>query len=97
MSRYFWLLLLLWLGLYAAGFYVWGAIEPTGDGFTRGMNRALPFFGVQLLALLAGSGALILAIRRRPYTPWWGYALGLLPFLGLIGLLVWRLAVAPAS
>lgn len=96
MSRFFYLLLVVWLVLFAASFYLWGAIEPTGDGFTRGLNRGLPFFGLQLLALLAGVGALILAIRRRPYTPWWGYALGLLPLLALIGLIIWRIAVVAA-
>lgn len=46
----FWLSLLVWAGLYAWSFLSFVVIEPTGDGFTRGLNRVGGFLLWQVAA-----------------------------------------------
>lgn len=48
--NWIWLLLALWITLYAASFIVAHATAPTGDSFLRGMNRLMVFFQYQGLA-----------------------------------------------
>lgn len=52
-ARIFWLLLTLWLVFFVLSFVVFFTTEPTGDGFTRGMNRITGFIGWQ-----GGAGAI---------------------------------------
>ncbi|SMX45145.1 hypothetical protein [Actibacterium lipolyticum] len=46
----FWLALALWAGVFAYSFWVFNTVPPTGDGFTRGLNRINGFIGWQVLA-----------------------------------------------
>ena len=48
MRRFVWILLAVWLAAYAWSFASFFTVEPTGDGFTRGLNRVTQFFGWQI-------------------------------------------------
>jgi len=62
-----WILLALWA--IAVGLSVLPMLEPpTGDGFTRGMNRITGFFQFHALALLIG--LVIFAFRGRAEGLW---------------------------
>jgi hypothetical protein len=62
-----WILLAAWA--VALGLSVLPTLEPpTGDGFTRGLNRITGFFQFQALALLIG--LVILALRGRAEGAW---------------------------
>jgi len=62
-----WLLLAAWA--VAVGLSVLPMLEPpTGDGFTRGLNRITGFFQFQALASLIG--LVILALRGRTEGAW---------------------------
>lgn len=79
-----WILLALWA--VAVGMSVLPVLEPpTGDGFTRGLNRIAGFFRFQALALLIG--LVILALRGRAEGPWLR-RLMLVPVLVALALLV---------
>lgn len=45
-------LVILWLVIFIAAFVVPRFIEPTGSGFTRGMNRLPVLFGLQCLGFI---------------------------------------------
>lgn len=45
-------LLLVWLALFALSIILAAGAEPTGDGFTRGMNRTTTFLKWQLAAFV---------------------------------------------
>lgn len=67
-------LLLVALGLWAAAF-VWSYLqlwvtEPTGDGFTRGLNRVTALFGWQLVAAAMAIG-IWFAGRKQPGVNRW--------------------------
>ena len=47
-----WTLSAAWLALFIAGFVAFQLTEPTGDSFTRGMNRMGAFLGYQATAAL---------------------------------------------
>lgn len=51
-------LLLLWAAVMALSVWFVVTTDPTGDGFTRGMNRVVGFLGFQFLA--AGIAMLVL-------------------------------------
>jgi hypothetical protein len=53
-QRVFWIGLILWALAFAASFIVTGMTDPTGDGFTRGLNRVTTFLGWQAAAGLIG-------------------------------------------
>ena len=91
-----------WLGaVLVAWAVVWGAswllpwqLEPTGDGFTRGMNRLGAFFALQLAALVPAVAALVLARRLAPGG--WLRRAGFVPLAAALvlvcfiaGLMVW--------
>lgn len=46
----FWPTFTLWAALYAASFAMFWIVEPTGDSFTRGLNRIGWFLLLQLVA-----------------------------------------------
>jgi len=52
-TRQFWLMVFLaiWVGAFGYSF-TFLMIEPTGSGFTRGMNRTAGFFGWQGIAAM---------------------------------------------
>lgn len=52
----------LWLVLFVGSFVAAWLAEPTGDGFTRGLNRVEDFFGWQFWGFVA---ALVCAIVTK--------------------------------
>jgi len=56
MSRrnFLFLLALLWAAAWIGSFWQLFGTEPTGDGFTRGLNRIMGFLGWQLAAGFLG-------------------------------------------
>ncbi|MCA0870990.1 hypothetical protein LCL97_09145 [Seohaeicola saemankumensis] len=51
-SPLFWGLVVIWAAAFAMSFWALFGMEPTGDGFTRGLNRLTAFVGWQLLAAM---------------------------------------------
>jgi hypothetical protein len=51
-----------WLFMVVYGFAAFATLEPSGSGFTRGLNRITAFLGWQFAALLAAA----VAFARRP-------------------------------
>jgi hypothetical protein len=102
----FWLTLTLWAALYAASFAVFWFVEPTGDSFTRGLNRIGWFLLLQMIA--AGCAAILWVLTRRfprgPGLRWLGRApvfLALLLLALVLALYIYgnfvRSVVLPAS
>ena len=92
-------LLLLWTALWLASFLAPVLTAPTGDGFTRGMNRVSTFAGLQFCAGLIALG--LLALRPSAGRLRWlslvPAALAALLILGILGLILWAwLAPYPA-
>jgi hypothetical protein len=96
-----WALLTLWAGIYAWSFIVFQITEPTGDSFTRGLNRVTAFLGWQVVA-----GIVAIAIWRtatafpkRSLARWLGRlpaTLAALLFAAIVGLILYaRLSHPP--
>lgn len=90
-------LLIVWTALWLGTFLVPALLAPTGDGFTRGLNRLGTFLGFQCLAGLVGLG--LLAIRPLTGRLRW---LALVPVgltgllgLGIVGLILWARVSSP--
>lgn len=62
-----WGLAALWLAAWAGSFFAFQITDPTGDGFTRGLNRLMAFLGWQLAAGFLG-GLLWIVGREVPQT-----------------------------
>jgi len=60
-------LLILWALIWIASILIPVFQEPTGDSFTRGLNRIGTFFGLQILAALVGLVLLALRPKQGPY------------------------------
>ena len=60
-------------------------IAPTGDGFTRGLNRLPLFFGLQLLGFLAGLTSAVITANNKARLSSTMRRLGYVP-LGIFGL-----------
>lgn len=58
------IILIVWALLFAVSFIHTQLTAPTGDGFTRGMNRTMIFLGWQAAALVTAIVAF--AVARRP-------------------------------
>ena len=86
----FWGLFAVWLACFAASFVIPAMTPPTGDGFTRGLNRLTEFFKYQVLATLAGL-ILLLVVRGQPWRSLYGL-LGRVPAI-IAGLFVAALAI----
>jgi len=96
-----WVVLGLWVVAMAASAMAW-TLEPTGDSFTRGLNRLMGFLGGQIVASILARAAWILA---RPFQKgsserwfgripaWWSVALLVL----IAGLIVYANISDPAS
>lgn len=68
-QRLVWVLLAIWVAAYAASFWSLFFAVPTGDGFTRGLNRVSGFLGWQALAGLAAIGLWAVGLshpKRQP-------------------------------
>lgn len=62
-----WGLAALWLAAWAGSFIAFQMTGPTGDGFTRGLNRLMAFLGWQLAAGFLG-GLLWIIGQDMPQT-----------------------------
>lgn len=92
----------LWAAAYVAS--LWGLLmlEPTGDGFTRGLNRVTAFVGWQFAAGLIGLGVWMAGrglpvgsmARRLSRVP---ALLGLLLALAIVGLIAFVNLTKPAA
>jgi len=87
-------LLALWAMAFAGAFAAWWLTPPSGDGFTRGMNRITIFLGWQgiagMLALATwgvGRGFPKGSPARRLSR--WPLALALVLVAGLVALILW--------
>ena len=59
-----WGLIGLWGLLFAGAFIAFAMTDPTGDGFTRGINRVMAFLGWQLAA---GAVAILVWLLRKRF------------------------------
>lgn len=87
------LLLILWLGVYAWSFLTMYLTAPTGDGFTRGLNRITSFFTWQIAAGVIAIGVWIVGQAFDKGTLWrWATRipaiLALLLFIATVGLIL---------
>ena len=92
-TRAFWMMVLgtAWVLAWAGSFSVFAWLEPTGDGFMRGMNRVMAFFGWQGIAAMLSFAVWGLgrnwpprhSIRRLSLIP-----VGLALLLGLLVLVI---------
>ena len=88
-------LLAVWAATFVAAFLAFSLTAPSGDGFTRGLNRIGAFLGWQAAA---GTLGLVLALVSRPLPPGRLRRLALLPLgLFLAGVLAIVAAVAWAN
>lgn len=55
----------LWLGLFVVSFIVFNAMSPSGDGFTRGIDRASALLAWQAGAMVAAVAALLSTLRQK--------------------------------
>lgn len=93
------LLLAVWVLCFAYAFVAFATAEPSGDGFTRGANRAGLFLGWQAVAGLVGLAAFAVSrdapkgsgIRRVAAVPFL-IALALLTLL--VGFYAWAMLFA---
>lgn len=99
--RFLWGLLLLWLAVYGWSFVAVAFTPPTGDGFTRGLNRIEEFGKWQVAAATLAvpvwvtgrrmpSGSAIRWLSRAPAV------LALLLVLLVAGLVAWARLSKPA-
>lgn len=92
-DRLVWILLAVWTVAFAWSIAACALTPAEGDGFTRGLNRLMAFFGWQVVAAAAGGLAFILArklppqYRSRRWSPA-PVAAGLVLILGMVVLLV---------
>ena len=92
----------LWLARFLASFAVLFLTEPTGDGFTRGLNRLASFMTWQGIAMAPAAVAALLtyraAGRRDPHSKSIGYApltISVLLTALLVAIIAYRVLVAP--
>ena len=92
-DRLVWILLAVWTVAFAWSLAAAALTPAEGDGFTRGLNRLIAFFGWQVVAGAAGGMAFILArklpraYRSRRWSPA-PVAAGLTLVIGLLVLAV---------
>ncbi|MGJ8584294.1 MAG: hypothetical protein ACSHXD_09390 [Marinosulfonomonas sp.] len=87
-------MLLFWLGAWGYSFVFLATVDPTGDGFTRGLNRVSGFLGWQGVAGLFAFASWGIGrsfpkpsgIRNVSAIPLW---LAVVLILVLIGMSVW--------
>ncbi|PKP85389.1 MAG: hypothetical protein CVT80_02835 [Alphaproteobacteria bacterium HGW-Alphaproteobacteria-2] len=65
-TRLFWLLAALWALLWGGSFAAVWLTEPTGDGFTRGLDRLARFAGLQAAAGMTAVPLWLGGRRRFP-------------------------------
>jgi hypothetical protein len=84
-------MVLVWGVVFAAGFILPRFIEPTGDGFTRGLNRLPYFFTLHCLGFIVAVVTAALSFNSRAELSKWLQFTGFVPLLAyflLIGLVV---------
>ena len=55
----------LWLALFVTSFVVFNSMTPSGDGFTRGMDRAGALLAWQAGAMVAAMAAMVFTLRQK--------------------------------
>lgn len=65
--RLFWVIFLLWLVAYLGSVMGFALTEPTGDGFTRGLNKLAQFAVWQTVAAVIG----LIALFAGRGVSWW--------------------------
>ncbi|WP_428409242.1 hypothetical protein [Hyphococcus sp.] len=60
-----WTCAIVWVALAVQGVFAYMTLEPSGDGFTRGLNRVMEFLRWEAIALAAAVIG-FLAGRNRP-------------------------------
>ncbi|GAB4435931.1 MAG: hypothetical protein Kow0031_17670 [Anaerolineae bacterium] len=84
-------MVLAWAMIFAAGFILPRFIEPTGDGFTRGLNRLPYFFALHCLGLMVALLSAAISLRSKAEIAVWLLVTGFVPLAAyalLIGLVV---------
>ncbi|MGE0665537.1 MAG: hypothetical protein AB7O49_03165 [Sphingomonadales bacterium] len=94
----------LWLALIVLSFAAFSATAPTGDSFTRGMNRIGVLLAWQAGAMVAALAALVLMLRRKPPRGLGVSLAGLAPMsvmvlelLAVVAVVVWAATRDPAE
>lgn len=59
-------LLAIWAGVYAGSVLQLLLLEPSGDGFTRGLNQIMAFLSWQMLAAILGFTAWFIGRKHNP-------------------------------
>jgi hypothetical protein len=84
------LLVLVWLVIFVAGFLAPRLVEPTGSGFTRGINRLPYFMGLHCVGFIIAAVTAALSYNSRAELAKWLLITGFGPlvvyilFIGLI-------------
>lgn len=84
-------MVLVWAIIFATGFVLPRFIAPTGDGFTRGMNRLPYFLGLHCLGLLTAIVTAGMTLRAKADIAGWLLLTGFIPLAAyflMIGLFV---------
>jgi hypothetical protein len=81
-----------WIVLFALSFVLTKSTTPTGDGFTRGLNRVSVFFSWQALALVVAIVTWLTGLRQFAGSARWRW-LSRLPVMGELVLVAFGVAV----
>ncbi len=72
---------LTWIVLFSLAFVVPRLIEPTGSGFTRGMNRLPVIFGLHCLSFIVALITAALTYRSKAEIGKWLVVVGFAPLV----------------
>ncbi len=75
------ILVAVWAMMFTLAFIVPRLIEPTGDGFTRGMNRLPAAIGLQCLAFCVAAVTAGLSFTTREELAKWILVTGFIPLV----------------
>lgn len=90
-----WMVLAFWALAYGGSLAIFGLVEPSGSGFTRGLNRVTGFFGWQIGAAFLAMIVWYLGRHFDKGTMWrWLCRVPLLLAAGLVLLVVGLILVA---
>jgi hypothetical protein len=81
MSKKVLILVFIWIVLFSLAFILPRFIEPSGDGFTRGLNRLPAAFGLHCLGFLVALFTAALSYRARAAIKKWLLVVGFGPLV----------------
>lgn len=94
----------VWLGLFAFSFVVFDTMPPSGDGFSRGMDRAGALLAWQAGAMVAAVAALVFALRQKAPREMGVSIAGLAPMIvmaleliAVVALVIWMATRDPSE